>query len=233
MLRAIAALLTALPLIMTPAMVAQGMSNPDGPGLSAALFATAVALVLTLLLRRVVGRSMNTVATVIGDYRLRKALRNHSEYLNSDFIIPGAYGGLSKVDHALLTPAGVLCIRAVHRHGTVYGSGDDAQWFHVAGGRRRRFLNPLIQNEGRVRALSSALSPAQVTNLIVFTGSPRFAAAIPQNVITLSELGAWLDKFTFAADAIDDLDETWDRLVAAAITDAASRKDFEAQIGFC
>ena len=233
MLRALAALLTALPLIMAPAMVARGMTNPDGTGLSAAMFATAVALVLTLLLQRVATRSMNAVSAMIGDYRLKKALRGYSEYLLSDFIVPGAYGGLSKVDHALLTPAGVLCIRAVHRHGKVYASGHDAQWFQVAGGGRRRFLNPLIQNEGRARALTSALSPVAVTNLVVFTGSPRFASALPQNVITLSELGAWLERYTFTADAIDDMDETWQRLAAAAITDTESRKDFEAQIGFC
>ena len=165
--------------------------------------------------------------------RPRVSLRSYSEYLLSDFIVPGAYGGLSKVDHALLTPVGVVCIRAVHRHGKVYASDHDAQWFQVAGGDRRRFLNPRIQNEGRARALTSALSPAPVTNLVVFTGSPRFASALPQNVITLSELGPWLERYTFAADAIDDMDETWQRLVDAAITDAASRRDFEAQIGFC
>lgn len=233
MLRALAALLTSLPLIMTPAMVARGMSNPDGPDMSGALFAIAVAMVLTLLLRRVAARSMHSVVTIIGDYRLRRALRGYSEYLKSDFIIPGAYGGLSKVDHALLTPAGVLCIRAVHRHGKVYGSADDAQWCHVASGRRRRFLNPLIQNEGRARALSSALAPAPVKNLVVFTASPRFASAMPDNVIALNELGDWLERFTFASDAVDDMDAAWNRLATAAITDAESRKDFEAQIGFC
>lgn len=233
MLRAFAALLTTLPLIMTPAMVAQGMSSPDGAGLSGALFAIAVALVLTLLVKRMTARWMQTLTTLVGDYRLRRALRDYSEFLVSDFIVPGAYGGLSRIDHALLTPAGVLCIRAVHRHGKVYGSDGAAQWCHVAGGRRRRFLNPLIQNEGRARALASALAPSPVRNLVVFTASPRFASTMPENVITLSELTRWLEKFTFAADAIDDLDESWRRLASAAVTDAESRKDFEAQIGFC
>ena len=204
MLRAIAALLTALPLAMTPATVARGMNAADGPGLAGALFAVAVALVLTLLLRRLAAQSMHAAAVIVGRLRLRKALLDYSGYVLSDFIVPGAYGGLSKVDHALLTPAGVVCIRAVHRHGKIFGSDDDAQWINVAGGQRQRFLNPRIQNEGRTRALVSVLAPTPVENLVVFTSGPRFAADRPANVIALSELGAWLDKFTLSAEAVDD-----------------------------
>ena len=233
MLRAIAVLLTSAPLVMAPAMVARGMNSPGDTGFSGTLFVIAVALVLTLVLRRLVARTTHAVGAFVGELRLRRALGGYSEYLLSDFIVPGAYGGLSKIDHALLTPAGILCIRAVHRYGKIHGSVNDAQWFHVGGGRRSRFLNPSIQNEGRSRALALAMAPVPVENLVVFTGSPRFASAVPAHVVTLSELEAWLEQFTFRPDAIDDLDETWRRLNDAAITDAESRKDLEAQIGFC
>ena len=214
-------------------MVARGMNENDGIGFAGAVFAVAVALVLTLLLRKAAFRVSSVAADYIGDHRMRRVLLSSSEYLVSDFIIPGAYGGLSKIDHALLTPAGLLCIRAVHRHGKVYGSADDAQWCHVTGGRRRRFLNPLIQNEGRLRGLSSALPSIPVANLVVFTGPSELASETPSNVIPLSELSAWLDKYTFGPDAIEDLDEAWQRLSQAAITDEDTRKDYQAQIGFC
>ncbi len=233
MFRAIAALFTALPLIMTPAMVAQGMNETDGISFAGAFFAVAAALILTLLLRRAAFRGLNAVADILGEYRLRKILLGSSDYLISDFIIPGAYGGLSKIDHALLTPAGLLCIRAVHQHGKVFGSADDAQWFHVSGGRRRRFLNPLIQNEGRLRGLSSALPSIPVANLVVFTGPAQLASDTAPNVILLSELSTWIDKYTFGPDAIDDLDGAWQRLSELAITDEDTRKDYQAQIGFC
>ncbi len=233
MSRAIAALISAIPLIMTPAMVAQGMNEPGGISFAGALFAVAVALVLTLLVRNLVFRAASSAADFLGDYRLRKALLGNSEYLLSDFIIPGAYGGLSKIDHALLTPAGVVCIRAVHRHGKVYGAADDAQWCHVTGGRRRRFLNPLIQNEGRRRGLSSALQSTPVANLVVFIGPAHLCSDKAPNVIGLSGLSAWIDKYMFGPDAIEDLDEAWQRLNQVAITDEDTRKDYQAQIGFC
>ncbi|MDJ0758703.1 MAG: nuclease-related domain-containing protein [Woeseiaceae bacterium] len=233
MYRAIATLLTALPLVMTPAMVAQGMNGADGIGLAGALFAVAVALILTLLFRRAAFRLLNALADIVGEYRLRKTLLGSSEYLMSDFIVPGAYGGLSKIDHALLTPAGLVCIRAAHQHGKVFGSADDAQWFHVSGGRRRRFLNPLIQNEGRRRGLSSALPSVPVVNLVVFTGPAQIVSETMSNVIRLGDLSAWIDKYVRESDAIDDVNGAWRRLGEVAITDEDTRKDYQAQIGFC
>ena len=196
-------------------------------------FAIATALVLTLLLRRAANRATDRIADLAGDYRLRSALASRSAYLLSDFMTPGAYGGLAKIDHALLTPAGVICIRAIHRQGTVHGAADDAQWHQVIGGQRRRFLNPLIQNEGRLRGLSSAIPQIPMASLVVFTGSPRFRSETASNVVTPSELAAWIDRYTFGPDAIDDLDATWQRLNQVAITDEDSRRDYEAQIGFC
>ncbi|MDJ0917926.1 MAG: nuclease-related domain-containing protein [Woeseiaceae bacterium] len=233
MFRAITALLTALPLIMTPAMVAQGMNDADGIGFAGALFAIAVALILTLLLRRSAFRLFNAAADMLGEYRLQRMLLDNSDFLMSDFIIPGAYGGLSKIDHALLTRTGLICIRAAHQHGKVFGSADDAQWCHVNGGRRRRFLNPVIQNEGRVRGLSSALPSVPVTNLVVFTGPAQLISETKPNVILLSELSAWIDKHTKASDPVDDLGGAWQRLRDVAITDEDTRKDYQAQIGFC
>ena len=82
-----------------------------------------------------------------------------------DFIIPGAYGGLAKIDHAILTSGGILCIQTKHFNGIVFGDEDEAQWTNVDGVRRQRFLNPVIQNEGRARALRQVVPDVPVPTI--------------------------------------------------------------------
>ncbi len=97
---------------------------------------------------------------------------------------------------------------------------------------RRRFLNPVIQNEGRSRALRNAVPNVPVANLIVFTGSLEFTTPPPKNVIHVGQLESYIAKFVFGPCKIEDWDDVWLTVKAAAMTDEDTRKDFQAQLGF-
>ena len=109
----------------------------------------------------------------------------------------GAYGGLVRIDHAVLTAGGILCIRTVHFNGIVFGGENDPQWTNVDGPERRRFLNPVIQNEGRTRALQQVVPNVPVANVVVCTGKVEFTTPPPANVIRVSELDSYIQKFVF------------------------------------
>ena len=97
---------------------------------------------------------------------------------------------------------------------------------------RRKFLNPLIQNEGRTRALQKVIPDVPVANLIVFTGDIQFTSPPEKNVIQVGRLDSYIAKFVFGPCKIDDWDAVWMTLKAAALTDEESRKDFNAQLSF-
>ena len=145
---------TSLPLIALPALAAEPAMNTGitNVGPAAFIFTIAGALLLTLVFRSVASHAMRIVTARIGAWRIRRALDARSPDVLHDFILPGAYGGLSKIDHAILTAGGILCIQTKHYNGIVFGGEDEPQWTNVDGTLRRRFLNPLIQNEGRTRA---------------------------------------------------------------------------------
>lgn len=168
----------------------------------------------------------------IGQWRIRRALAKRSSDVLHDFILPGAYGGLAKIDHAILTAGGILCIQSKHYNGVVFGGEDEAQWTNVDGTKRRRFLNPLIQNEGRRRALQNVVTDVPVANLVIFTGSIEFASTPPKNVIHVSELESYVAKFIFGPCKIEDWHAVWLTVSAAAMTDTDTRKDLHAQVGF-
>ena len=196
------------------------------------LFTVAAALILSLLLRHTAARLAQVAVQRIGEIRIRRALGKKSPDVLHDFIVKGAFGGLARIDHAILTSGGILCIKTVHCHGVVFGSEDEAQWTHVDGIARRRFLNPLIQNEGRRKALNNIVPDVPVANLVIFTGNVDFPNPLPSNVIRVGQLDSYIAKYVFGPSKIEDWDAVWMSVKSAAMTDDATRADFNAQLGF-
>lgn len=219
--------LIALPALAAESDVATGITNV-GP--AAFIFTIASALLLTLIFRSTANHVVAYATSRLGTLRIRRAMRRHSPAVMHDFILPGAYGGLTKIDHAILTAGGILCIQTKHYHGIVFGDAEEAQWSNVDGTAKRRFLNPLIQNEGRTRALQKILPDVPVSNLVVFTGKVEFPTPPPANVIRVAQLDSYIAKFIFGPSKIKDWDAAWLSLQSAALTDDASRKDLQAQI---
>lgn len=234
MLKAGRTLLSSAPLIALPALAADAdlQTGINGVGPAIFLFAMAAALFLTLIFRSTATHVARFATARIGQSRIRKALARRSPDVLHDFIVPGAYGGLAKVDHAILTAGGILCIQSKHYNGVVFGDADEAQWTNVDGIRRQRFLNPVIQNEGRARALRQIVPDVPVANLVIFTGSVEFSSPLPKNVIHVRNLESYVAKYVFGPSKVKDWDAVWLTVKAAALTDEETRKDFQAQLGF-
>jgi hypothetical protein len=208
---------------------ATGLTNT---GIGIFIIAVAAALLVTLLFRAAAARVNRTAARKIGRSRVRKILNAKSADVLDDILIPGAYGGLTRVDHAILTSGGILCIQTKHYKGVVFGDADEPQWTYVEDVDQRKFLNPLIQNEGRTRALQKIVPNVPVANLVVFTGAVQFASVTETNVIHVRDLDSYISKFEFGPCKVDDWDAVWRTVKAAALTDEDSRRDFDAQLSF-
>lgn len=234
MLNAARRVLISTPLIVLPSFAAdsEAQTGITDVGTAVFIFSLAGALLLTLLFRSTTNQVMRLVTNKIGQWRIRRALSKLGPDILHDFILPGAYGGLAKIDHAVLTAGGILCIQTKHYSGIVFGAEDEAQWTNVHGTRRRRFLNPLIQNEGRSRALQKVVPDVPVANLVVFTGSVEFSTPPPRNVIHMRNLQSFVAKYVFGPSKIEDWDTVWLTVKAAALTDDDARKDLQSQLLF-
>jgi hypothetical protein len=234
MFRLVRNLIISAPLITLPSIAANSetASGITGVGPAVFLFTLAAALFLTLVFRSTANHLARFLATRIGQWRIRGALAKQSPDVLHDFILPGAYGGLCKLDYAVLTAGGILCIQTKHYSGVVFGDENEPQWTNVDSVHRRRFLNPLIQNEGRARALRNVIPDVPVANLIIFTGFVEFTSVPPKNVIHVRDLESYVAKYVFGPSKIEDWDAVWLTVKAAALTDVDTRKDFHAQLGF-
>jgi hypothetical protein len=201
-------------------------------GPSMFMFAAAAALLLTLVFRSTVSHLVRVLSSKIGARRIHKVIAARSKDILDDFLLPGAYGGLTRIDHAILTSGGILCIQTKHYNGVIFGEADEPQWTNVDGIHRQKFLNPLIQNEGRTRAIMNVVPDVPVANLVVFTGDVQFTSTTEKNVIHIRDLDVYIAKFVFGPCKIDDWDAIWMTVKSAALTDEDSRKDFRAQLSF-
>lgn len=200
--------------------------------LSVTVIVVAFTILGVLVLRGSAARLRHAVGRALGRRRMRRILRRRSPDILENFIIPGAWGGLTKIDCAVLTSGGILCIQTKHMSGIVFGSENEPQWRNVEGIRQRRFLNPVIQNEGRARALRKIVPDVPVASLIVFTGPAQLTAPKVRNAIRLQDLDAYIGKFVFGPSRVKDWDSVWLTVKSAALTDEASRRDFHAQLSF-
>lgn len=225
-------IVSSLPLITLPALAADSAveTGITGVGPATFIFAIAAALLLTLIFRSTASHVTRIVSSRLGAMRIRRALDKRSPDVLHDFILPGAYGGLKKIDHAILTAGGILCIQAKHYNGIIFGAENEPQWTNVDGVSRRRFLNPIIQNEGRTRALQNVVPEVPVANLVVFTAVVDFPTPPPKNVIHVRDLDSYIAKFVFGPSRIKDWDAVWLTVKSAALTDEDSRRDLRAQI---
>jgi len=225
----VATVTAAWPSVAADEHTVTGLSN-TGIGL---FFVTiACSLLLTFLCRTSASRVVRRIMVKIGKYRIHKTLRKHSANVLDDFILPGAYGGLTRIDHAILTSGGILCIQAKHYSGVISGDSREPQWTNIDGARRRKFLNPLIQNEGRTKALRKIAVDVPVVNLVVFTGVVKLASSVDQNVIHVRDLDSYIANYDSDTSKVDDLDALWMTLKSAAMVDEETRKDFDAQLSF-
>lgn len=226
---AVASVTIAWPSVAAEEEVVTGLNNTD---VGLFILAIAGALLITLLFRTSASHFARTLTEKIGKRRINRTLRGRSNNVFDDFIVPGAYGGLTRVDHAILTSGGILCIQTKHYNGVVFGEAKEPQWTNVDGVHRRKFLNPLIQNEGRAKALQKIVPDVPVASLVVFTGAVQFTSLLEKNVIHIRDLDKYISRYVFGSCKVDDWDAVWMSVRAAALTDDESRKDFNAQLSF-
>jgi hypothetical protein len=221
-------LLTSLPLIATPALAAGTSEGLTSIGPATFLFAVATAILLTLLLRNSVAMVAEKAGRWMACHRVRRALREIDVIEKG--ILPGAYGGLVRVDFALRLASGIACLRVVTVDGEVHGDANSAQWTSSGHAGRRLFLNPVIQNEGRARAIRKIVGAVPVYPIVVIIGA---SSSLPELdcVTDIASLPAKLSAIRGPEQP--ELEEAWMELKAAILSDPETRRDFEAQIGFC
>lgn len=121
------------------------------------------------------------------------------EYITINDVIVENNGYSSQIDHVVVSPYGIFVIETKNYNGWISGHQNAQQWTQNIYGHKHKFYNPVIQNQGHVRALQSWLKPTFGTlpfiPIIAFTGRARLMLSlIDANVVHTSELTGFIKK---------------------------------------
>lgn len=96
-----------------------------------------------------------------------------------DLYIRKPNGEYTQVDVAVATKAGLIVFEVKHYSGWIFGHGKQRYWTQILayGKEKHRFYNPIMQNEGHIRAIRQCLpqNPGiPIYSVIVFFGRCEF-----------------------------------------------------------
>jgi hypothetical protein len=103
-----------------------------------------------------------------------------------DLLIPDGAGGLTQIDHVVVSPFGIFVIETKNFSGWIFGSEKEAQWnVNYGRGSKRTIPNPLKQNFGHVCAVESLLGlpKVQCHNVVFLAGNAEFKKAPVPGVV--------------------------------------------------
>ena len=157
------------------------------------------------ILGRLIGAVVQTpVKGVLGETKVKLGA---SLTLNSvlyqkyhNVTLPTVYG-TTQIDHVFVSEFGVFVVETKNIGGRIYGGEHDREWTkEFPGGQKHKFLNPLLQNNGHVRAIEKILAgiglPKQsVKSVVVFVGDARLEQEMPQNVTMGFEAARYIRSF--------------------------------------
>ncbi|VAX27837.1 hypothetical protein MNBD_NITROSPINAE05-1039 [hydrothermal vent metagenome] len=170
------------------------------------------ALVLLIAFLVLFLRSRNKPTPESDDASLKAKIKQLGEEytLLSGVVVP-ALGGMSRIDHVIVSPYGIFVLLVVHERGKVSGRERNGEW-EIKSGRRRDILyNPLWENRKWVNALENHLGPQPLIPIVVFTQA-KLKNDFGKNVIPLATLPGFIKKYDTPRISSDQLEAILEKL---------------------
>ncbi len=168
-----------------------------------------LALIILESLRFITSRPQ--IKGALGEWRVKLTLRKldqRTHHCLHNVLLPVKTGGFAQIDHLVISTMGIFVIETKNYSGAIFGRERDRNWTACYGKRRKeRFLNPILQNKGHIRAIEELLNlpPGSCHNLVVLTGTASFKTGPIPGVLTRG-LIRYISDYSF---------EWWDSSTAA------------------
>lgn len=172
----------------------------------------------------------------IGEKSVAKGVDSFVHGALHDAIIPDGRGGLTQIDHLLLTDSGVLVVETKSFTGRIFGSERDKTWTQRLGRRSFRIGNPLRQNYGHIKAVEAIVGDSvPVTGQVVIAGSAKFPKGMPEGTCTRREFHRRIKAGSSGGEVAPSLRKAWHEIEKHSRQDSgavrAHRKQLEKRFG--
>lgn len=142
-----------------------------------------------------------------------------------DLLIP-LYESTTQIDHLYVSRYGIFVVETKNYAGWIYGDAEQKQWTQVLYQQKRRFYNPLKQNETHIKALAYLLKLPVETfhSIVVFVGEAEFKTALPDNVLQGADISGYVRRFRRSLLSQAQVDEIYATLSQKRYRATAAKK---------
>lgn len=142
-----------------------------------------------------------------------------------DLLIP-LYESTTQIDHLYVSRYGIFVVETKNYAGWIYGDAEQKQWTQVLYQQKRRFYNPLKQNETHIKALAYLLKLPMETfhSIVVFVGEAEFKTALPDNVLQGADISGYVHRFRRSLLSQAQVDEIYATLSQKRYRATAAKK---------
>lgn len=187
-----------------------------------------------LVLRIVLQKNRAKLKGNAGEKSIKKVLKNlPAEYrvLNDILLKSENDTGYSQIDHIVLSPYCIFVIetKSYNSKATITGNDSMAKWCKNVYGHKEFFQNPVIQNYGHIKTLSSLLGEYEelpICSVVVFTSDCNLSVDSKTYVVHLNQLlEVIMHNSTNPILGENRLNEIENKITQNNITDKSIRKE--------
>ncbi|MCT2408990.1 NERD domain-containing protein [Chryseobacterium antibioticum] len=136
----------------------------------------------------------------IGENKASKALKrlNKEKYTVLNNIEFNIKGSTSQIDHIIVSNYGIFVIETKNYKGWILGYEKDKSWIQAIYKYRRKFYNPILQNQGHIYALKHVLKNYQYLryySIITFTKRATLKTKTYTDVVYINKLVKTIKKY--------------------------------------
>ncbi|MGG5210408.1 NERD domain-containing protein [Chryseobacterium sp. MIQD13] len=167
----------------------------------------------------------------MGERTVSKTLKrlNNEKYIVLNNIELKIKGSTSQIDHIIVSDYGIFVIETKNYKGWILGYEKDRYWTQAIYKYRRKFYNPVLQNQGHIYALKHVLKNYQFLryySIITFTKRATLKTKTYTDVVYTNKLVKTIKKY----DSAYLSEQTKNEIVATILTARTNNRDQDKRI---
>lgn len=146
----------------------------------------------------------------------------------NDLMIPTVQDKTSQIDHIVVSMYGIFVIETKNYKGWITGNENSSEWTQTIFRHKERFLNPLIQNRGHVKALKGILkdfNDIEYHPIVVFGTRAQLKVKVVSDVVYSVRLLHAIKKYDKKVVSKEDVNKICEKLKSLNITDANIKRE--------
>ena len=151
-----------------------------------------------------------TIKGKIGEEKVALILDTlpRSSYKTINNLLINQNGYSSQIDHVVISEYGIFVIETKNYKGWIYGGSNSEYWTQNIFGNKNKLRNPILQNQGHIRALNRLLKldPKVYVSVVAFSRQAQLKSYFADCVVYISQVPRLIKSYNQKRLSLDTVE---------------------------